>query len=272
MFFTQALPAVVGLTAMAEALGHEPVALLTPRPRPDNLERFAQLVNEAPAGLDVVVVPTKHRLAEYTRLLAPDLVLCAGFSWLIPQEVIDIPRLGIVNSHPSLLPEYRGPLPMAWAFRNGDDRFGLTYHFMDAGFDTGPVLAQSTSPLGEDEWIEDMLPKLGAMSAMLVPKVFERLAAGDPGDVQDESGASYAPFFEDDYVHVDWTRPRREIHNQARAWAAAFAARSERGPIATLDGERVRLVRTSLEAVEGAREVEAGDGPLWVVETEPAEG
>lgn len=264
VFFSQVQRAVARLTAIAQELGHEPVALLTPPPGPDGRERFAELVADAPAGLDVVVVPSKERLAHYTRLLEPDLVFCAGFPWLIPQELIDIPRLGIVNSHPSFLPQYRGPLPVAWTFRNGDDRIGMTYHLMDAGFDTGPVLAQATRPLGDDEWLDDLPPKLGAMSEELVPRVFERLAAGDRGDAQDEAAASYAPFFDDDYVAVDWSRPRRELHNQVRAWDAALPVR-DRGPVTELDGARVRLTRTSLTPVPGAREVEAGDGPLWIV-------
>nr|MBA3451630.1 methionyl-tRNA formyltransferase [Deltaproteobacteria bacterium] len=202
-----ALPAVKGLTAFVRSLGHLPVALVTLRPRaPDAQERFARQLVELPPGLDIVIPSSKERLAPLVRALEPDLVLSMGFNWKIPRDVIDIPRLGIVNSHPSLLPRHRGPMPVAWAIRNGDPEIGLTYHFMDDEYDTGRVLAQTTEPLGPDDAsVEHIVPKFGRMSAQLLPQVFERLAKGEAGDVQDESIASYAPSFEDEFAYVDWS-------------------------------------------------------------------
>jgi methionyl-tRNA formyltransferase len=270
VFFSMALPVVKGVAALVRGLGHEPVAVVTLRPRAEpDAQRFARALVELPPGLDVVIPSSKQRLAPLVRALEPDLVLSIGFNWKIPREVIDIPRLGIVNSHPSLLPRYRGPMPIAWAVRNGDRELGLTYHFMDDEYDTGRILAQTTEPLGQDDAFENIFPKLGRMSAQLLPQVFERLARGEAGDVQDESIASHAPSFEDAFAYVDWSRPRREIHNQVRAWRLAVP-RGVRGAIADLDGKQVRVLRTSLEPADGAREVQAGDGPLWILETEPA--
>jgi methionyl-tRNA formyltransferase len=184
--------------------------------------------------------------------------------------VLEIPKLGVLNSHPALLPKYRGPYPFAWAMRNGDSEIGMTFHLMDEQFDTGPVLAQGTFPLEEHEFFGDFIPKLRDLSARLLPQAFERLARGERGDPQPAEGASWAGEFEPEYAYVDWSRPRREIHNQARAWGMLFPRNGPRGPIAEIDGEQVRLVRTSLEPVEGAREMAAGDGPIWILETEPA--
>jgi methionyl-tRNA formyltransferase len=269
LFFSMALPAIQRLAEFVRAAGHEPVALLTLRPRDDDgaRERAAAILAGAPSGVDIVIPASPERLAPLTRAYEPDLVMCVGFNWKIPREVLDIPRLGIVNSHPSLLPRYRGPIPVAWAIRNGDPDLGLTYHRMDEEYDTGAVLAQGSVPIGPDDAFPDLIPKLGGLSAQLLPHVFERLAAGDPGDAQDESVASWAPFFEDDYVWIDWSKPREEIHRQVRAWRLA-PARGLAGPLTKLDGETVRVLASSLESVAEARSVDAADGPVWIVETE----
>ena len=143
---------------------------------------------------------------------------------------------------------------------------------MDAELDTGPILAQSTLPI-KDEWttIYEMGPSILQATFELLPRVFERLAAGDPGDPQSEEGATWAGQFEEDYATVDWTQPARKIHDQVRAWHLAFGQTDVPGPIAELDGERVKLLRTSLaDPGNGERAVETGDGTLWILESEPS--
>ena len=113
-------------------------------------------------------------------------------------------------------------------------------------------------------------PKLGAEAFRLLPRAFERVAAGDPGDAQDESGATWAGHFADDeYARIDWAQPARRIHDQVRAWHLTFDLSPVVAPVAVLEGERVRVVRTSLrDPGGGARRVECADGPIWIVETE----
>jgi methionyl-tRNA formyltransferase len=161
---------------------------------------------------------------------------------------------------------------MAWTLRAGDDVFGITWHRMDEQFDTGPILAQTTIPVLDDETtIEEVGPRLGVAAISLLPRVFERLAAGDPGDPQATEGATWAAPFGEDYAQVDWTRTAREIHDQVRAWALSFGQSPVVGPIAELDGDRVRLLRTSLTRRDDAvARVDCGDAPLWILEHEPA--
>jgi methionyl-tRNA formyltransferase len=94
--------------------------------------------------------------------------------------------------------------------------------------------------------------------------------AGDPGDAQAEEDASYAGFFEPEYAEIDWTRPAEEVHRQVRAWWVAAAHDGVRGPLAELDGRRVLVQRTRLDAAEGGKPVECADGPIWVLETTTA--
>lgn len=257
-------PVAIAYADIVRAAGHEPVAVVVPRGRGKNVTPMGQAhIEQDPRDLDIVFAATKHSLARIFRGYDADLVICTGFPWLIPQEAIDATRLGIVNGHPSLLPRYRGPFPIAAAIRNGERELGVTYHLMDAGFDTGNILAQGTVPLDDDETEESLNPKLLAASTELLSRALARLATGDRGDPQ--TGGDYQSI-EDfaEYVHVDLAQPAAEVHRQVRAWSFVPPILPVRGPL--LDGRR--LVVTSLSEVEGAERIECGDGPLWVVEAE----
>ena len=255
-------------------LGHEPVAWLLARraregrPPPPWGEASD---TTGPQGLSILLAHDKDVVAPLLSGLDLDVTFCWGFSWKLPQEALDVPRLGSVNQHPGRLPRHRGPYPMAWALRDGDDVFGVTWHRMDAGYDTGPVLAETTVPIEDaDTTIEQIGVKMLPAALDLLPRVFERLEAGDPGDAQPEDGAGWAGAFDEDYASVDWAQPAVTIHDQVRAWHLTFGSAKVPGPIAELDGERMKLLRTSLtDPGEDARAVECGDGRLWIVESEP---
>jgi methionyl-tRNA formyltransferase len=256
-------------------LGHDVVAILAPRrdgdgpPIPEHLELTRYSV---PAGLDLLFARDKHSIEPLLRAYEPDLMICSGFPWKIPQTALDVPRLGSINLHPALLPRHRGPIPLAWALRDGDPVWGMTWHRMDAELDTGNILAQGSVPIEDDDVdIEQFAPKLLGSGAALLPRALARIAAGDPGDPQPEEGASWAGHFEDDeYVHVDWSQSARSIHNQVRAWHLEFGFAGIRAPQAELNGEQVVLKQTRLtDPGADAVRVECGDGPLWVVASEP---
>ena len=197
----------------------------------------------------------KWAVAPLLRGLEPDVVLCCGFGWKLPQEALDVARLGSVNQHPGKLPRHRGPIPMAWALREGDGEFGVTWHRMDAELDTGPILAQATVPIEDDDCtIEEIGPKLTQASFGLLPQVFERLAAGDPGDPQAEEGATWAGHFGEDYATVDWAQPARKIHDQVRAWWLTFGMSEAKGPIAELTASESSSCARASPTREAARE------------------
>jgi methionyl-tRNA formyltransferase len=267
------LPRVAqGYAEIVRALGHEAVAVIVPRRRSPGAPPTpfaAEHVGDDPAGLDVLFASSKHSLAPLLRGYEPDLALCTGFPWLIPAEAIAVPKHGIVNGHPSLLPRYRGPFPIAWAVRNGETEIGMSYHLMDAQFDTGNVLAQKRVPLTEEETNESLFAQMPELTAELLPIVFDRLARGDRGEPQ--QGGEYQSVFEDDYAFVDLTQRAADVHRQARAWSFIPPILPRMGPILERDGTSIRLLRTSLTEVEGAERLECADGPLWVVESVEAE-
>jgi methionyl-tRNA formyltransferase len=257
-------------TRLIREHGHEPVAVITGRRRKpgDPPTPFAaEHVADDPEELDVLFAASKRSLAGLLRGCGADLGLCTGFSWLIPSDAIATPSLGIVNGHTSLLPRYRGPFPIAWAVRNGESEVGLSYHVMDERFDTGNLLAQASVRLEEDDTEETLFEKFERVTPDLISRVFERLAAGDPGDPQE--GGEYLSGFGVDYLFVDTGQKAADVHRQVRAWS--FVAPFDRsGPILARGGERLRLARTSRTAVDGAERLECADGPLWIVESEPA--
>jgi methionyl-tRNA formyltransferase len=266
-------PIAEPLVEALRSLGHEPVALLAPR-REVEQEEFLRLTGaSAPPGVDVLFARDKWSIEPLLRAYEPDLAICWGFPWKIPQAALDVPRLGSINQHPGLLPRHRGPIPLAWALRDGETEWGTTWHRMDAELDTGHLLAQGKVPIEDDDVdIAEFGPKLRRGALELLPAVLARVAAGDPGEPQPTEGASWAGHFQDDdYVRVDWSQPARAIHNQVRAWHLTFGLSGLVAPVAELDGEQVVLLQTRLtDPGEGARRVECGDGPIWVVASKPA--
>ncbi|HET8751768.1 MAG TPA: formyltransferase family protein [Gaiellaceae bacterium] len=258
---------LAGFDAVLRGTGNEPVAFLTIRDfgGPDAL--MGELVLSAAEELDVLLPARRSTIAPLLASVEPDLVVCMGFPWRIPPDALAVPRLGWLNGHPSLLPRHRGPLPVAWAIREGDEEVGITFHLMDAELDTGPILSQRRFPLGELEPPDPFYGRFGVVIGEALAEALGRLAAGEEGAAQEEGG-SYESFFTEDDAWLDLSRPAAEVHRLVWAWLYAFSLEGARGALLELDGTPVRVVATSLTEVEGARRLECADGPLWLVETE----
>jgi methionyl-tRNA formyltransferase len=270
---TRILPVALGFDAVLRGAGHEPVGLLTIR---DTENRYGSeftldaLLRGLPPQLDVVIPSRRAQIAPLLASLRPDLVLCMGFPWKIPPDALAVPPLGWLNGHPSLLPRHRGPVPVAWAIRNGDAEVGVTFHRMDAGLDTGPILAQSPFPLGELVEPNMFYEGMGQVVMQTLATALERLEAGDEGTPQAEGG-EYESFFTDDDAWLDPARPAIELHRLVWAWRYTIPAGELHGALVDLGGETVRVLSSSLTEVEDATRLECADGPLWLVRTEPVQ-
>ncbi len=266
VLISEIAPAVQGLSELLRAEGHEPVALLCVRRDAERYTEMSELLAAAPPEIDVVMPAARNRIGPLLRLFEPDVALCIGFPWKIPPDALAVPRHGIVNGHPSLLPRYRGPSPVSWAIRSGDEEVGFTFHYMDAELDTGNILGQARIPLDDEHSWDELTPKLAEAVGTLLPAVLARVASDDPGDPQDESQASYLGPFEPEYVQIDSSNPAAEIERQVRAWRF-HAAIPRGGALAEIDGELVRVLRVTRAPGEG-RALACADGTLWIVETE----
>ncbi len=264
--------AVTALSSVLRGLGHEPVGVLTTALGGDRYgqETLGAIAEHAATGADVLVAASPARIAPLLAALDADVAISAAFPLLIPADALTVPRLGIVNTHPSLLPRYRGPNPIGWTVRNGDHELGYSIHRMDHDFDTGHLLAQGTTPIHDAGRPEDIFGRMVALLSSLLPEALARVEAGDPGDAQPAEGASYAGFFEPEYAEIDWAQPTADIRRQVLAWGVAALRPGQRGALATVDGERLRVLRVRDDDAEGGTRMECADGPLWLVATEPA--
>lgn len=149
------------------------------------------------------------------RSIAPEIMVIVGYGQIIPQSILDIAPRGILNVHASLLPKYRGAAPIQWAIANGETSTGVTIMKIDAGLDTGDILRQAETPIGDNETAVDLSPRLAEMGASLLVETLAQLDSITP-EKQDDSAATYAPILKKEDGAIDWTRPAREIHNRIR--------------------------------------------------------
>ena len=160
--------------------------------------------------------------------LQPDAIVVVGYGRIIPQWMIDLPRLGNLNVHASLLPKYRGAAPIQWAIAQGEMVTGVTTMCIDAGLDTGEILLQGEIPIGVEDTSETMAPKLAALGAQLMVDTLQRLQAATlKPRPQDDSRATLAPILKKADGHIDFRRSATEIWNRLRGfspWPGAFTS------------------------------------------------
>jgi methionyl-tRNA formyltransferase len=224
IFFT-VQPAVVVNTIVSafEQMGQKVLLVVTtpgPKTRPN--ATYKEIASETRSDVDVLVTSHIKRLPALLAGLAPDVIFVAGFPWRLPPELLSLPRLGCINTHPSLLPRYRGPNPLYWQIMHDEQEGGLTIHRMDADFDTGPILVQRSFPIAPDDDVDSLYPRLLSLGATMIPEALALVAAGAPGTPQPADG-SYAPLVDEAERWLDWSRPASYLRNQVRAWGQAGA-------------------------------------------------
>jgi methionyl-tRNA formyltransferase len=214
------------------AAGHEVAAVVTQpdRPRGRGQQLAASPVKEAAVRLSIPVFqPERVRrpeALEYLRAIHADAMVVVGYGQIIPQSVIDLAPLGIINVHASLLPKYRGAGPIQWAIVNGETRTGVTTMRIDAGLDTGEMLLKAETDIAPEENAIELGNRLAVMGAQLLVRTLDGLTAGQiAGEKQDDSQATYAPLLKKEDGAVDWSRSALEIHNRVRGlqpWPGAY--------------------------------------------------
>ena len=164
---------------------------------------------------------------EDLRALAPDLCVTAAFGQILSQEVLDVPRLGTVNVHASLLPRHRGSAPVQWAILQDDAVTGITTMLTDKGIDTGDMLLRAQTPITDEDTAGTLLERLSVMGADLLIQTVERLIRGDcPREKQDEAQMTYDPKLEKEMGLLDFTQSARSCMCRVRAmnpWPCAYA-------------------------------------------------
>ncbi|WP_207102499.1 methionyl-tRNA formyltransferase [Paracoccus shandongensis] len=199
--------------------------------------------------------------------LQADVAVVVAYGLILPQPVLDAPRLGCLNIHASLLPRWRGAAPIHRAVMAGDAETGVAIMQMEAGLDTGPVLACARTGIGAEETTADLHDRLAVMGAALVVDVLDRLPL--PTVPQAADGVTYAAKIDKAEARVDWSRPAVEVDRLIRGLSPFPGAWCE------IAGERVKLLRSRVVAGQGAPgqvlsgfAVACGDGAVEVLEAQ----
>jgi methionyl-tRNA formyltransferase len=224
--------AVPALEKLAEAGHSVPLVVTQPdRPRGRGMEVAVSPVKDAALrlGLAVLQPATIKNNAEFQdqlTALAPDAIIVVGYGRIIPQWMIDLPRLGNLNLHASLLPKYRGAAPIQWAIANGDSVTGVTTMRIDAGLDTGDILMQREISIDLKDTAETLGPKLASIGADLMVETLRGLESSQVRPTpQDHSQATLAPILKKEDGRIDFTRSAKDLFNRLRGfqpWPGAF--------------------------------------------------
>jgi methionyl-tRNA formyltransferase len=176
-----------------------------------------------------VFQPKNFKTPESIQLLAdlePDLLVVAAYGLILPQAVLDVPKLGAWNMHASLLPKYRGAAPIQRAVMNGDFSTGITIMQMDAGMDTGDMLLRKAMGIDIDQTAGELHDELAALGGKLIIEALERREKSTLKRMpQNNEAATYAPKLTKAEGEIDWNRPAREVHNHIRGvtpWPGAY--------------------------------------------------
>jgi methionyl-tRNA formyltransferase len=236
LFFGTPAFAVPALDALAEVATVAGVVCQPDKPQGRGMTLTAPPVKARAMELGLSVVqPTKLKtgdFAAWVRGQNVDVALVVAYGRILPQQVLDAPRLGCVNVHGSLLPKYRGAAPITWSVVRGERETGVTLMQMDAGMDTGAMLETFTLPILENETAGELAERMSALGAQAVRSGLPRYVAGGYVPVaQDDRQATLAPMLKKEDGRIDFTLPAQRVHDHARGmspWPGAHTVHHAR--------------------------------------------
>ena len=269
--------------------GHDVVAVVTQPDRPAGRGRAltaSPVKKVAQAEGIPVLQPERARGPEFMAALAvlePDLSVVAAFGQILRREVIDLPRLGTVNVHASLLPDLRGAAPIQWAIMNGLEQTGVTIMRIVEQLDAGPIIYQIPEPIGPEETARDLASRLAEVGAEALVEALALLEAEAAEEIpQDDSRATYAARLSREDAHIDFARPAAEIDRRIRglddapgAWAVAGDAevklfRPLPHPDRAHDAQPGTVLAAHAEDALTGILVACGQGTICIREVKPA--
>ncbi len=225
----------IGATCLKRILadGFEVVGVYTQpdRPKGRHMKLMASPVKEVALAAGIPVFQPENfrdeESVEQLRALKPDVCAVVAYGRILPQKVLDIPPLGCINIHASILPQYRGSAPYQWAVLDGLTQTGVSAQFMSRGVDEGDVIDVAKTDIGENETAGELLDRLAVLAAELLSGTLDSVSRGIASAVpQDNAKATFAPMLDKSMCPIEWSRTARQIHNQVRGlnpWPVATA-------------------------------------------------
>ena len=242
-------------------------------PQPPPVKILAQL-----HGLEVYQPRSLRRhFIEWLNARKPDAILVAAYGRILPSSVLELPRFGCINVHPSLLPKYRGPAPIQWSLAGGDPQTGVSIMQMDEGMDSGDILRQVKVPVGPGDTAEMMHDRLADLGAELLLQTLDALESGRVSrSPQDPARVTLAPMLTRESGLLDWAQPATQLEARLRGfhpWPGSWTR--FRGRVLKIFpparvGEGVDLAPGSLLGLDADSRlgVACGEGSLWLTQVQ----
>ena len=239
------------LKAVVEA-GHEVALVVTnpdkPKGRgmkliPSDVKKYA--IEQNLEVVQPVKVRNNPEFVEQLKNINPDVICVVAYGKIIPKEILDIPRLGCINVHGSLLPKYRGAAPIQWAVLNGDKETGITTMFMDVGMDTGDMINKEVVQIGDDETTGELWDRLSKMGGKLLVETLEKMEEGTVTRTKQGDDFTMAPMLNKEMAKINWEeKTAEEIHNLVRGLNPIM------GAYTFLNGKKIKLWKVKVRDEE----------------------
>lgn len=232
--------------------GHEILGVVTniDKPKGRGMKLVASPVKEYAISKNLKIYqPEKVRnnteFIEEIKLLQPDVICVVAYGKILPKEILEIPKLGCINVHGSLLPKYRGAAPIQWAVINGEKVTGITTMYMDVGMDTGDMILKEEVEIGKDETTGELWDRLAKIGARLLVETLEQIRKGIAPRIPQGTDFSMAPMLDKEMSKIDWNnKSAQEIKNLVRGLNPIM------GTFSFLDGKKIKFWK--VEVVQDA--------------------
>lgn len=203
------------------------------------VKQFAEQI-----GLKVyqpIKVRNNPEFIEEIKSLAPDVICVVAYGKILPKELLEIPKLGCINVHGSLLPEYRGAAPIQWAVLNGDKKTGITTMYMDVGMDTGDMILKEEVEIGEDETTGELWDRLSKIGGELLVKTLQQIEQGTAPRTKQGEKFTMAPMLDKQMAKIDWEeKSASEIKNLVRGLNPIM------GAYTFLNGKKIKFWKVAI--------------------------
>ncbi len=191
------------------------------RPKGRGMKLVAPPVKELAIANDLPVFQPENfrdeEAVETLKTLNPDVIAVVAYGRILPQKVLDVPPLGCINIHASLLPQYRGSAPYQWAVLDGCAKTGVSAQYMALKMDAGDVIDVAETQIGENETAGELLDRLAVLGAQLLSDVLKKVENGEAVAVpQNEEDVTFAPMLDKSMCPIDFTKSAQQVHNQVR--------------------------------------------------------
>lgn len=274
--------AVLPLKKIVESGKHQVLAVVT---NPDKPVGRKQIMTACP--VKVTALDLGLKVMQYSRIrlegvedlkaLNPDIMVTCAFGQILSQEILDIPKFGVINIHASLLPAYRGASPIHYAIKNGEKKTGVTIMRTDIGIDTGDMISQKAIDIGEKETCGELFDRLSILGADMILEALDDISNGKAVYIkQDNSKASHTGIIKKEHAKIDWSLKNYEIVNTVRAFNPAPTA------FTMLNGQPLKIFDATVSngvgcageilSVDNKMEIACGEGSILIEKLQKAGG